>query len=171
MLQNLVKEFQENEAQQWPWDDEKPKAETLDEAIKIACLSVDCKGKRHSHQRRNPKSALSELARVLQEQSEKIATASDFEEIHGLVTNSCRPIYGAGELLAYDVSFRIGLFLGLEPKVVHLHAGTKEGARKLGLNGRYLTMKQLPQELQILRPCEVENFLCMYANKIGRSFT
>ena len=35
MLQNLVKEFQENEAQQWPWDDEKPKAETLGSVDKL----------------------------------------------------------------------------------------------------------------------------------------
>jgi hypothetical protein len=38
------------------------------------------------------------------------------------------------------------------------------GARALGLNAKlpYLTVDQLPAELQTLSPAEVEDFLCIY---------
>lgn len=76
--------------------------------------------------------------------------------------SSCR--CEVGELYVYDAALRLGAHLGLAPTFVYLHAGTRLGARALGLGqGRaYLEMHELPLPLQALSPDEVESFLCIY---------
>jgi hypothetical protein len=81
-----------------------------------------------------------------------------------------KPIKGLGKLYAYDVAHLIGAHLNLSPERVYLHAGTRKGARALGFPSalEYLTPSQLPSELQILKPYEMEDFLCIYKAFLAR---
>ncbi|MEO0269567.1 MAG: hypothetical protein ABIN73_07505 [candidate division WOR-3 bacterium] len=54
------------------------------------------------------------------------------------------------------------------PDKVYLHAGTKEGAKNLGLNTKgkkALQINELPKELKDLSPIEIEDILCIYRDK------
>jgi hypothetical protein len=66
--------------------------------------------------------------------------------------------------MVYDTSLRIGAKLGFEPKHVYLHAGTRVGARALGLDtsASYLRASELPAPLRALRPHEIEDALCIF---------
>jgi hypothetical protein len=76
-------------------------------------------------------------------------------------------VYGIGELYVYDTALRIGVNLGVFPKEVYLHAGTRVGARKLGLDVSKPTVKMsfLPTHLRTLRPHEVEDVLCIFKDQ------
>src|SRR5215468_2342022 len=67
-------------------------------------------------------------------------------------------------MYVYDTALRIGAKLGVFPKEVYLHAGTRVGARKLGLDASKPTVKMsfLPTHLRTLRPHEVEDVLCIF---------
>lgn len=149
------------------WE-ELPHAADLAQAIRIAALSTNQEGKRLSHQRRIPASVLKQFAEELAQREAEIASCGDFEALHRLVVGVCEPIDGAGELLAYDVAFRIGAYLGIEPTRVYLHAGTKKGARRLGISGNVVDMADLPEELHVLKPWQAEDFLCIYAKHLNR---
>lgn len=47
---------------------------------------------------------------------------------------------GVGPLAVYDVSDRIGSYLGIRPEKVYLHCGVRQGARALGLPWRQPTV-------------------------------
>jgi hypothetical protein len=67
-----------------------------------------------------------------------------------------------------QLKFRIGVNLSLHPKKVYLHCGTRIGAKNLGLDYQKhaLEMTDLPQELQKLKPYQVEDFLCIYKDAL-----
>lgn len=56
----------------------------------------------------------------------------------------------------------------MEPERVYIHAGTRAGARALGLYRRqeYLEPEELPEPFQRLRPAEVEDCLCIYKSDL-----
>jgi hypothetical protein len=62
------------------------------------------------------------------------------------------------------VALRIAPWLRLTPALVYLHAGTRVGAEKLGLDvsGETLDPKELPRAFAVLRADEVEDVLCIY---------
>lgn len=80
-------------------------------------------------------------------------------------------LHGIGELTVYDTALRIGAKLGLLPKKVYLHAGTRAGARALGLNWKAtsLAVRELPSELLTLTPHEIEDCLCIFKDKLKRA--
>jgi hypothetical protein len=86
-----------------------------------------------------------------------------FDALHDRVLESCKHLDRIGGLYCYDVAHRIGQSLRLEPCKVYLHRGTREGARRLGLDWRKksLEMSELPTELRAMTPAEVEDFLCV----------
>jgi hypothetical protein len=137
----------------------------LETAIEKAALAIDQAGKRSSHHRRRTRNQLclgkSALVAVLP----KLRKCSDFHQLHDLVRSATKPIKGLGSLYAYDISYLIGARLGLSPKKVFLHAGTRKGARALGFSGGLLHLlpSQLPRQLQVLKAYEMEDFLCIYA--------
>ncbi len=145
--------------------EELPKAEDLQSAIRNAALSVDRFGRRMSHQRRVPSAILRNVAAQLLEREHEVSAAKAFRDLHGQVERICGPIRGAGELLTYDVAFRIGSFLGIEPDIVYLHAGTRKGARLLGVRGKVARVDAFPHALRRLEPWQLEDFLCRYAKK------
>jgi hypothetical protein len=85
-------------------------------------------------------------------------TAPDL--LAGFIEHATADIERFGELAVYDTSLRLGAWLKKSPTLVYLHAGTRKGARALGLDVKrgYLEMKELPKPIRMLKPCEVEDF-------------
>lgn len=137
---------------------------TLEAAISLAALARSPGGKRLSHQRRIPESVLSESRMKLLEAESILRQTKSFEELYEIVSSLIRPIPGIGELTVYDTALRIGSKLELEPAVVFLHAGTRNGARCLGLNvsREFFQVFELPRAFHRLKPREIEDILCIY---------
>lgn len=127
---------------------------SLESAISDATLSMDWEGKRFSHQHRLKKAILESAKKKLLSIASKLRACTTFEELHDLIGNALKSVDGAGELYVYDVSLRIGSKLELFPRKVFLHAGTRQGARALGLNGQmsWVEMDALPEWLRQLQP-------------------
>lgn len=139
---------------------------SLSSAIEIAALCKTAEGKRQSHQRRLSAStlrlALAALVRC------DLSTCKTFDELFQTIDDAIGGIHGIGELTVYDVAERIGAYLNLEPEKVYLHAGTRVGARALGL-GRgtdTLEIRELPSAFRRLTPGEIEDCLCIYKDEL-----
>lgn len=135
---------------------------SMEDAITAAGLARRPDGKRWSHQRRIPPSALEKATRRLRRA--KLGSASSFADLIARVDTAVRRVHGIGELYVYDTALRLGGHLRLLPHEVYLHAGTRRGARALGLDHRSdsVSPNQLPAALRRLRPHEVEDVLCIY---------
>jgi hypothetical protein len=142
---------------------------SLGKAIYYGARSITPCGKRHPHQRRRRASTLAAAERRLLAVKSLLRQASSFTALHDVIHAAIRPIRGIGSLTIYDIATRIGGYVGLEPKVVYLHAGTAEGAKALGLSARKtLCPKTLPRVFHRLRPREIEDCLCIYASDLWR---
>jgi len=135
---------------------------TLEDAVRAAARCRTQNGKRHSHQRRIPSEVLLEAEKALVKQTSPIEASKTFEELHAAVNAIISPIHGIGPLSVYDISIRIGSFLGLEPELVYLHAGAKEGAKKLGIKGQVVPKHDFPEAFEPLSPAEIEDCLCIF---------
>lgn len=137
---------------------------TLEDAVTLAALAKSPSGRRQSHQRRIPHVVLIESRRLLLGSLHIICQASSFESLHSTIHNVLHPISGVGELTIYDTALRIAAKLGLEPNHIFLHAGTRIGAKRLGLNTRrpFINPDEFPRALRRLRPREIEDVLCIY---------
>lgn len=141
---------------------------SLKEAIRRAALCHRFPdGKRHSHQCRIPLAALADAERRLQNASEALSAAADFQVLHHTVDREIGKIRGIGELCVYDIAHRIGAFRGLKPTLVYVHRGTRDGARILRFKGNTLDPKQLPAAFSRLTPAEIEDCLCIYKNALA----
>ena len=142
---------------------------TLKRAVELAALAKSPNGKRLRHQRRIPERALEESARRLLASIEELRRAPSFEELVTRVRDMIADIHRIGALAVYDTALRIGAKLNLEPEVVYLHAGTRDGAKALGLCVARETIptSELPTAFQCLRPREIEDALCIYKAKLG----
>ncbi|GLH77034.1 hypothetical protein SSBR45G_19420 [Bradyrhizobium sp. SSBR45G] len=118
--------------------------------------------KRHPHQYRIPAAALLTAERKLQTARDRLARAKTFEALHEEVQHQIRSIHKIGPLAVYDMTHRIGAYLGLTPATVYLHRGTREGARALGFTGRTLDPRLLTKAFSRLKPYEIEDCLCIY---------
>lgn len=127
-------------------------------------------GKRSPHQCRISRDALKHAERRLLRAS--LRTALTFEDLLQLVDATVRPVPGIGPLYVYDTALRLGAFLNLKPKVVHLHAGTRGGAAALFPSRRMDTVSpgEFPEEFETLEPHEIEDVLCIYRDFL-RPFT
>jgi hypothetical protein len=136
----------------------------LEKAISRAAMSVQENGKRHSHQRRIPKKCLEEARALLLGNKAILFRADSFEELFEYVRLKIQSIHGIGGLTIYDIALRIGAYLEVYPNRVYLHRGSLEGVKALGVvrPKRCISLKELPGELSILEPYEIEDFLCIY---------
>lgn len=140
---------------------------SLEEALDVAGLCRNADGKRHGHQRRIPEAVLRKARLRLGKADPR--RASSFADLHNLVEHTIRPIRGIGPLAVYDITHRLGCYLGLEPEEVYLHAGTKVGANALGFaRARTLDPADLPRAFRRLRPHEIEDCLCIYKDELRR---
>jgi hypothetical protein len=168
-LGELVAEYIEIHRPRWMRDRKRFLVlRSLDDAVVEAAGSARADGKRENHQRRIPKDALDRFATAVLKQP--LANARDFEDLHAYVARAGKPIRGIGELAIYDVALRIGWFGRMEPKRVYLHAGTRAGAKALGLDGSAATLPldAFPAELRVLDASEIEDFLCIYKSELPR---
>jgi hypothetical protein len=96
--------------------------------------------------------------------------AKSFDDLHDRVYRALEPIYGIGQLMVYDTALRVGAKLGMAPTRVYLHAGTRQGARALGMNWRaqHLAVREFPRELRELEAHEIEDCLCIFADDLAR---
>jgi hypothetical protein len=143
---------------------------TLLAAIENAALARNSRGERYSHQRRIKRAAIQEAFSLLSGASDRIKRTRDFAELFQLISALLEDVPGIGELYVYDTSLRIGAKLNLFPKKVYLHAGTRLGARALGLQaGAMLDVSDLPREFRSLLPHEIEDALCIFKGEFKAS--
>ena len=102
---------------------------------------------------------------------EEIKNARDFDDLLLIVTDRLRDVYRTGALYAYDTALRISYYLDLLPTTVYLHAGTKSGAKALGLslNKPSLAMSELPSALRGRPAHEIEDILCIYKDQFKQN--
>jgi hypothetical protein len=143
---------------------------TDEDAISRAALARLPSGKRHPHQYRVPLAALEESRRRLLDHLPALRQAKSFDELFDIVAATIGSIPGVGELTVYDTALRIGARFRLEPTKVYLHAGTREGAKALGLDRGRATVElaELPAELGTLTAREAEDLLCIYKAEFTR---
>lgn len=151
--------------------------EPFQAAIERAALAVkkggDGRWKRFSHQRRLKQKGLEEARKALLGASAELRRAKDFDDLHGLIKNALAEIKGLGSLYYYDTSLRLGANLQKMPERVYLHRGTRVGARAIGLDWREdsLAVQCMPKELRTLEPHEIEDFLCIFVERLGKATT
>jgi hypothetical protein len=144
------------------WRDEKL---TWDEAIERAWISRLKNGKMHGHQRRVAKYLPDGITIALADQKHK-EEFNSFNNLYVWIKSITDRIKGLGSTTAYDVARRLGVWLGLEPVFVYLHAGASVGATKFCIQGDIVSLSAFPKEIQCLSATHVENFLCIYKNHI-----
>ena len=144
-------------------------APTFQEAVRRAAACQNELGKRCSHQRRIPRAALRAGVATLAGASWALRSCRSFEELHSHVHGLVGGIRGVGRLYVYDVAARIGVVLGLRPRRVYLHAGTRDGARALGLDFRAdsIDVTEFPRGLRELKAWELEDVLCIYKSELA----
>jgi len=93
-----------------------------------------------------------------------------FESLFEIVETAGEQVYGIGEVSVYDTALHIGAYHEWEPNEIYLHAGTREGAKALGFDGRRRTIRpdELPEAFQRLKPREIEDCLCIYKDDLKR---
>lgn len=127
-------------------------------------------------QRRIPRAVLELAEARLQAAAKRIAAASDFAALHGIVEREIGSIRGIGALTVYDIAHRLGAHFGKAPALVYLHAGTRTGAAAFGLKSDSIDPRELPAPFSRLAPAEIEDCLCIYkdelrgARRANRSF-
>ena len=138
-------------------------APSFKDAVERAALARMENGQRHPHQRRLKQSVLATVRGNLEREEQRLRECTSFEDILELVQVNSVP--GFGPLAQYDTSLRLGAWLSIRPTTVYLHAGTRVGARKIGLDDKkrgYITLDQVPPALRELEPYEIEDVLCIY---------
>jgi hypothetical protein len=142
-------------------------ARNLEDAVWLATDSIGRNGKMYSHQVKVRKSSRDALATVM---SSKLPRhLSSFHDLF-LFTRTNAP-WGIGELTIYDVSLRVGAYLGIEPKRLYLHTGVREGITSLADAARvnvsvkapWLIPPDVPWRFEhYMTWDDTEDFLCTY---------
>lgn len=143
------------------------KLSSLEQTISKATRAEGENGKL-AHQRRIPPRVLGKAASALQEIREEIRKCGTFEQLQGLIERRIGGIKGIGKLMIYDTALRIGAKQRHYPQYVHLHAGTRGGAKALGLDSskEYLHVREVPKEFRRLKPHQIEDCLCIYKDEL-----
>jgi signal recognition particle subunit SEC65 len=150
----------------------------IEEAIYRAASLGDEDDRCFDHQRRIKKKAKDHIQKVLPNIMKELSSRhkkSTFQDLYELVRKTiAHP--GIGELTVYDIAKRIGAKIKVMPDIVYLHCGALDGAHSLNrimkgvlsedIKKRRLPMKSLPEELKVLEPYQVENFLCNFKKKL-----
>lgn len=161
-----IRKHQARARKERAWFEQQP---SFEDAVRTAALAQDWRRKRLSHQRRIPGAALLRCKERLLASIPEMRTCKTFEELHETVRRAIAGIRGAGELYCYDTAVRVGARLGKSPEVVYLHAGARDGAVRLGFKRSRTTIDpdELPRELRVLEPEEIEDVLCIYKDQLG----
>lgn len=144
-------------------------AGSLKHIIERAVLAECPHGNKHPHQRRIPKGVLKRAKKRLLKAKRRLQHCDSFKTLHQRITDLIHEkprIRGIGQLTLYDLALRIGKHKGWKPDEIYLHAGTREGAKRLlgKIRKDTLTRQDLCKELRQLPPYKVEDLLCVYKN-------
>jgi hypothetical protein len=142
---------------------------SIEYAVERAGMAENDDGKRYSHQHRLKRQDLKAGTNKLRERIPEIKACQSFSELHEIVCSITETINGLGPLYAYDTALRLGANLGIAPDRVYLHAGTRAGAKALGLNywQAFLPVRDFPAPVRALAPDRIESFLCLYKDKLA----
>ncbi len=142
---------------------------TVAAAVGRAGLATTPTGRRYHHQRRLPGALLAFAAEKLNRAH--LEDAKHFDDLYRRVEAAIGALQGIGELTIYDTALRIGARLGYLPTRVYLHAGTRAGARTLGLAWRAKTVavRELPAPLRVLAPHEIEDCLSIFKDQLKKA--
>lgn len=162
------KNYKERKEEEWNFYKE---LQTIEQVIKISTKAKNKEGKKLRHQQRIPNAILNTMAEKLISKKAFFENAVNFQEIIELIEKES--IKGFGDLAIYDTATRIASKLNIEPEYLYLHAGTREGAKYLGLewNSKFLLISDLPVEFQQaiedkrIKIKHVEDILCIYKLK------
>lgn len=119
---------------------------------------------------------MKKLAESLKRIASKIDEGNFFTKLYTLLQGHTKAqkaegsLHGIGDLCLYDIAFRISAYLDCLPTEVFVQSGSKKGAEKWGLKiikGK-LDRQQLPTMLvERLKPYEIEDFLCIFKDKLA----
>ncbi len=145
-------------------------ATDITDAINKACASIRPNGKMHNHQSKVPAVTKIQFADRLNRRRRSFLHCKSFSSLLIRVQRVGAATHQVGPVYSWDVAVRVGAYLGLEPEVVEVHAGTAQGAKALKLpqEDGHLIMDLLPRELLALTADEVEDFLCVYRNVLSK---
>lgn len=140
---------------------------SLRKAVSLSAHCIGISGK-HPHQRRLTEKTLNSAASELGSVLKAIGKCRDFASLIGLLEHTLETVRGIGELTTYDIAHRVGAYLGIEPELVYLHRGTREGAKILGISSKLHAIEPsaLPSAFRRLRPYEMEDALCIYKDEL-----
>ncbi len=144
---------------------------SLEAAVRRASLTILADGRRDPHHTRRPQELLDRAESRLVERLPAIEAAAGFAALYQVIDKAVGHWTGLGHLYVYDAALRIGARKGVLPKVVYLHAGTREGAQRLlDVKGRKTLF---PSELIEVAPAlaeleayEIEDVLCIYKDRL-----
>jgi len=139
----------------------------LSKVIKTAGMAINSENKRFPHQWRLKANALEEVTTRLIDVIERIRECRSFHSLFEIVQSTAGSVKGIGPLYVYDAALRIGAHLHLSPTEVYLNAGTRDGAKAVGLNVRResIPIGDLPREFRHLQAREIEDILCIYKKR------
>lgn len=105
--------------------------------------------------------------KLVKENLETLNKCKTFEAILNALKNlhNKNDIKGIGELLIYDTATCIGCPKKLYPQSVYLHAGAKDGAKQIGIEGTIINKETFIEKypaFEQLSELEIEDFLCIY---------
>jgi hypothetical protein len=116
----------------------------------------------HPHQRQISRERRNACRDALLANKDRLAKCKTFEELRSFIANAI-PSSRKDGVAIYDMTLRIGAFLGIKPNYVYLHAGAKRGAAQFGIKGRKMVkVEELPEGFRKLKPEIVEDILCIY---------
>lgn len=122
---------------------------------------------REGNQRGIKAEVLKEMKTRILKRISDLVKAESFDELLSIIESE--KVKGFGELAIYDTAMRIASFMQLEPDKVYLHAGTRQGIKKLEDRGlvpagsskeKAVPVDHLPEPLQKLRAAEAEHLFC-----------
>lgn len=136
----------------------------LREAVRVAGMAVDRRGKRESHQARRKRSTLEEVTHILTTNVGDIARSKDFDDVYLWVDKLVGDINDVGALYKYDMAATIAVKMGYAPAWVYLHAGAAEGASHFGVQKKTKRIRpsDLPPPLSSMSASDLEDILCIY---------
>lgn len=146
------------------WKSYTANQQSLQSAIRAAALCRDATGRKHPHQYRLVNNTLRAYSNVILNNIKKVELITTFDDLYKLLYQL--KIHGIGALTVYDISVRLGEYLGFEPQKIYLHAGTRVGVEKLVGNviGDTIRKNQLPIDFSVsnLSCYELEDLMCIY---------
>lgn len=148
------------------------KSKNIRNAILRACDSRGEDGKMFFHQSKVTQPARDAFAEELIIVRKEIKKSDSFWWMFIIVKECADRTPGIGPVTRYDVSSRIGYYLGLEPEHLYIHAGVIPGAAALGIRldrGTYCVDREdLPTFFHDKNLDHIESFLCGYRSEIER---